>query len=319
MMRFTEIADDLIKAIGHKYVRRIPKGVTKTGAIRYIYFYHDANRPENGQEKTPIAFSDIVKDPKRLSKDVRNMKKLPTYLYLKNADDVVDHYLSDPKLGQRFTVIPDIKEKLKAHINKKQGLNVLDEKSSMLLKNTLEALGLQRQPATLDNLPFLLDADILHKLFDVDALNVARDRVLREQHKKQYAFEDKFEKLLDNPEQLSKDVKSMQQLPSYLYSQNADHVIDVYLSDAKLGGKFADVPHVRNILKDQITKKQGEPLLDDKGFKQLKNTIEAISLRNESIDLQKMPFLLTANALNNLFDTHALNVARDVAINDRMK
>jgi hypothetical protein len=47
MIRFTEIADDLIKAIGHKYVRRIPKGTTKTGKTKYVYFY--AGQENRGQ------------------------------------------------------------------------------------------------------------------------------------------------------------------------------------------------------------------------------------------------------------------------------
>ena len=39
MFRYSFIADQLLKALTHKYIRRVPKGVTKTGATRYMYYY----------------------------------------------------------------------------------------------------------------------------------------------------------------------------------------------------------------------------------------------------------------------------------------
>ena len=39
MFRYSSFLDTLFKAMTHKYVRRIPKGVTKTGATKYMYFY----------------------------------------------------------------------------------------------------------------------------------------------------------------------------------------------------------------------------------------------------------------------------------------
>ena len=39
MFRYSLFLDTLFKAMGHKYIRRVPKGVTKTGATRYMYFY----------------------------------------------------------------------------------------------------------------------------------------------------------------------------------------------------------------------------------------------------------------------------------------
>ena len=39
MFRYSFLIDSLLKAMGHKYIRRVPKGVTKTGATKYMYFY----------------------------------------------------------------------------------------------------------------------------------------------------------------------------------------------------------------------------------------------------------------------------------------
>jgi hypothetical protein len=39
MFNYTQFTNDLIKAMTHKYVRRIPKGVTKTGKTKYVYYY----------------------------------------------------------------------------------------------------------------------------------------------------------------------------------------------------------------------------------------------------------------------------------------
>ena len=39
MFRYSLFLDTLIKAMTHKYIRRVPKGVTKTGATKYAYFY----------------------------------------------------------------------------------------------------------------------------------------------------------------------------------------------------------------------------------------------------------------------------------------
>ena len=39
MFRYSSIVDTLLKAMTHKYIRRVPKGVTKTGKTKYMYFY----------------------------------------------------------------------------------------------------------------------------------------------------------------------------------------------------------------------------------------------------------------------------------------
>jgi len=39
MFRYSSFLDTLIKAMTHKYIRRVPKGVTKTGKTKYMYFY----------------------------------------------------------------------------------------------------------------------------------------------------------------------------------------------------------------------------------------------------------------------------------------
>jgi hypothetical protein len=39
MFRYSLLITDLLKALTHKYVRRVPKGVTKTGATKYVYYY----------------------------------------------------------------------------------------------------------------------------------------------------------------------------------------------------------------------------------------------------------------------------------------
>ena len=39
MFRYSLFLDTLFKALTHKYIRRVPKGVTKTGATKYMYFY----------------------------------------------------------------------------------------------------------------------------------------------------------------------------------------------------------------------------------------------------------------------------------------
>ena len=39
MFRYSSLIDSLIKAMTHKYIRRVPKGVTKTGKTKYMYFY----------------------------------------------------------------------------------------------------------------------------------------------------------------------------------------------------------------------------------------------------------------------------------------
>ena len=39
MFRYSFLIDSLLKAMTHKYIRRVPKGVTKTGATKYMYYY----------------------------------------------------------------------------------------------------------------------------------------------------------------------------------------------------------------------------------------------------------------------------------------
>jgi hypothetical protein len=138
------------------------------------------------------------------------------------------------------------------------------------------------------------------------------ERVRQLQQTPPESFDDKFKRLVANPKQLSRRVTDMKELPVYLYAQHADHVIDKYLSDPKLGTKYNDIPNVRDMLKEQIRAKQGSSILGEKDFKQLKNTVEFIALRNEEISFTSplFSFLLEPSALNNLFDRHALDEAR---------
>jgi len=39
MFRYSLFLDTLFKALTHKYIRRVPKGVTKTGKTKYMYYY----------------------------------------------------------------------------------------------------------------------------------------------------------------------------------------------------------------------------------------------------------------------------------------
>ena len=41
MFRYSSFLDTLLKAMTHKYIRRVPKGVTKTGKTKYMYYYAD--------------------------------------------------------------------------------------------------------------------------------------------------------------------------------------------------------------------------------------------------------------------------------------
>jgi hypothetical protein len=47
MFRYSLLINDLLKALTHKYIRRVPKGVTKTGATKYVYYY--AGQEGHGQ------------------------------------------------------------------------------------------------------------------------------------------------------------------------------------------------------------------------------------------------------------------------------
>jgi hypothetical protein len=47
MFRYSSFLDTLLKAMTHKYIRRVPKGVTKTGKTKYMYFY--AGQEGHGQ------------------------------------------------------------------------------------------------------------------------------------------------------------------------------------------------------------------------------------------------------------------------------
>lgn len=135
MFNYTQCANDLIKAMTHKYIRRVPKGVTKTGKTKYIYFYAGQETPRKkggNNEVVDHVNSLLVSRQARGDKNhfehlVDSLKKVRDTLNKVNAGnidkkalrDAVNHIMPDARAAalNRLSMSSNSVDKIRSQIN----------------------------------------------------------------------------------------------------------------------------------------------------------------------------------------------------------
>jgi hypothetical protein len=251
MFNYTQFTNDLIKAMTHKYIRRVPKGVTKTGKTKYMYYYAGQEGHGKGiahdEELVHGASFALGSSSNRYHAHITNV----------TGDNVTVKYDDGTKKGQQETM------------TKKQF-------RSMVQKT--------------------------HNVFEYEKQATKSPRLDES--------DDNLERLITAPALLIKDESSMEKIPSFLYRKNADDVIDKFLENPATGGMFADIPNIRDVLKEQIEDKREAKILDADNFDRLKNKLNSLASRGKMATLERIPFLLDDDILDNLFDRAALRRLR---------
>lgn len=251
MFNYTQCANDLIKAMTHKYIRRVPKGVTKTGATKYMYYYAG----QEGHGKGIAHDTELIVGASFALGTSSNRY----HAHIKNVDgeNITVRYDDGPKKGQEET------------LTKKQFRSAVQK---------------------------------THNVFEYEKQATTSPRLEES--------DDMLERLMTAPVLLIKDEASMEKIPSFLYRKNADVVIDKYLENPATGGRFADIPNIREVLKDQINDKREAKILDADTFDRLKNKLSVLASRGKMATLERIPFLLDDEVLDSLFDRAALRRLR---------
>ena len=124
---------------------------------------------------------------------------------------------------------------------------------------------------------------------------------------KPFVVSSEMQSFIDRPFLTASSSEHIYQIPSVIYRQQADSVIDFYLSH-NMGKKFAKIPNIREVLKDQIERRvDKESIINMNNIDDIRAHIRALPSDNKSITFEKMPVLQTEEALNKLFDIASLD------------
>ena len=148
MFRFSLFMSDLLKAMTHKYVRRIPKGVTKTGATKYIYYY--AGQEGHGQG---IAHESEIVQGASFAFGEHGKTRYHAHISKIDGDKVTVRYDDGAKKGQEETMTKKQFQAL-VHGEHKESIKQAKEKAEKQLKDfqTGKEKGVKVKQSTLDKL-----------------------------------------------------------------------------------------------------------------------------------------------------------------------
>ena len=148
MFRYSFIVDTLLKAMTHKYVRRIPKGVTKTGATKYVYFY--AGQEGHGKG---IGHEDELTAGASFAFGEHGKNRYHMHIVLEAGNKITLRYDDGDKKGQTVTMT---KNEFKDLLHKEHASNIqgAKEKANKQLKDFQAGKdkGVKVKQSTLDKL-----------------------------------------------------------------------------------------------------------------------------------------------------------------------
>ena len=148
MFRYSLFLDTLLKAMTHKYIRRIPKGVTKTGATKYMYYY--AGQEGHGKG---IAHDEELTAGASFAFGEHGKTRYHAHIVLEAGDRITIQYDDGDKKGQKETMSKkEFRDLLhKEHASAIQGAK---EKAAKQLKDFQagKEKGVKVKQSTLDKL-----------------------------------------------------------------------------------------------------------------------------------------------------------------------
>ena len=306
MFRYSFIVDTLLKAMTHKYVRRIPKGVTKTGATKYVYFYagqegHGKGIGHENELVTGAAFAFGEHGKTRYHAHITKV----------DGDKVTVKYDDGAKKGTEETMTKKQFQSM-IHGEHATGIKQAKEKAEKQLKDFQagKAKGVKVKQETLDKLEQRVknlddlttqDEEPTSQETQEEGLSISAQRTLDEWNKKKGKKTSTINSIPD-----------MGDLAQVLYEQDKNAFADaVYKTPAftKYRDEPLAMPALQGVLRDKIDKILGFKigLLSNDDEQQFKEKILDALRTGKNLDQKDMAFLLDHKILNNLVDKKAMD------------
>ena len=148
MFRYSILIDSLIKALTHKYIRRIPKGVTKTGATKYMYYYAG----QEGHSKGIAHESELV-EGSAFAFGEHGKSRYHAHISKVDGDKITIKYDDGAKKGQEETMTKKQFQAL-VHGEHAAGIKQAREKATKQLQDFKagKEKGVKVKQETIDNL-----------------------------------------------------------------------------------------------------------------------------------------------------------------------
>jgi hypothetical protein len=217
-----ETIDDIISNISKEKNEKINENVIDI--VKMMLEDRNAFRDPRGaenvfriKEANKEKIEDFIRKPPPPFLYANLFYDMPFVVYQKNANDVIDLFLSSDKYGAKFNDIPNIKEILKDQIDRGVYLEHRYHIDTEQLKKQIEAL--KGQSITLDNLPILTESSTLNALFDTPALDKLKIKILgnapqTQPTNTQSSNENKVQSTEDNKKQINNSIQSLAKMDS---------------------------------------------------------------------------------------------------------
>jgi hypothetical protein len=152
---------------------------------------------------------------------------------------------------------------------------------------------------------------------DIDKAKSAYTRTKKQEQTEQaspFKISEDMQQFIKNPRSIrigtSTTAELIQQIPSVIYRKNADEVIAFYLATSN-GVKFANIPNISDILKDQINRRvDKEPIITPLNIDAVREHLKRFP-EDKEITFENMPILQDTESLDKLFDSDGLNKLRN--------
>jgi hypothetical protein len=306
MFRYSFIVDTLLKAMTHKYIRRIPKGVTKTGKTKYVYFY--AGQEGHGKG---IAHENELVTGASFAFGEHGKTRYHAHITKVDGDKVTVKYDDGDKKGTEETMTKKQFQSM-IHGEHATGIKQAKEKAEKQLKDFQagKEKGVKVKQATLDKLE--------QRVKNLDDLTT-QDEEPTSQEPQEEGLSGLAQRTLDewNKKKGKKtstinSIPDMGDLAQVLYEQDKNAFADaVYKTPAftKYRDEPLAMPALQGVLRDKIDKILGFKigLLSNDDEQQFKEKILDALRTGKNLDQKDMAFLLDHKILNNLVDKKAMD------------
>jgi hypothetical protein len=306
MFRYSLLINDLLKALTHKYIRRVPKGVTKTGATKYVYYY--AGQEGHGQG---IAHDEELIAGASFAFGEHGKTRYHAHITKVDGDKVTVKYDDGAKKGTEETMTKKQFQSM-IHGEHATGIKQAKEKAEKQLKDFQagKAKGVKVKQETLDKLEQRVknlddlttqDEEPTSQETQEEGLSISAQRTLDEWNKKKGKKTSTINSIPD-----------MGDLAQVLYEQDKNAFADaVYKTPAftKYRDEPLAMPALQGVLRDKIDKILGFKigLLSNDDEQQFKEKILDALRTGKNLDQKDMAFLLDHKILNNLVDKKAMD------------
>lgn len=281
------------------------------------------------EKQTPKAYTDVQKINASLSElattlDTKEKTLSFLQMYNDHSQDIIntlDKVVTDQDLYKEYGMLTTLftsRNDLILNLAKRNFQNIRSN-IPLIQKDNLQISGIRKgfKDWIEHTISAIKDTQTEITQRDIDNAKSAYMRTKKQEQIEQtspFKMSDDMQRFIKNPQDFRLTTQTtsdlIRQIPSVIYRKNADEVISFYLATSN-GAKFADIPNIKDILKDQIDRRvDKEAIITAQNIDAVRDRLKGFS-EDQEITFENMPILQDTELLDKLFDSDGLDRVRN--------